>query len=304
MAQLTFSAPRGRTSRLIAFALETHPPAVYALVSWGWAYSLIALLCGGAPLPAATPWLGLVFFLVLLYLRAIDEIKDLPHDRIHHPERPVVRGAVSVPEVAAFAALIAGLVVALCTWLSPWMGLFAAGQLAYGLGLLVLERRWARMRQSVMLNLAVTVPVSIALNGLVLVWLHAHGIATRDVGWAVLAHVAVFLHMEFGRKLVWMRALLADEPSYARTLGPLGAATVCLLLGGVACAVASWVLTRHGAGALASLPWLAMLPSYVGFRLFMANRHATTPAPLKPWFGGAMVLFFLLNAGNGAFIRP
>lgn len=299
MSSLPMVTPAGRTTRLLAFAIETHPPLVYTLVAGGWSYSLLMLLTGlsGTPLPASAPWVGGVFFLVLLYLRAVDEIKDLPYDRLHHPERPLVRGAISVPEVAGLAAGVAALVLVVSAWLSPWLALLAALQLAYGLGLLLLERAWRRFRESILLNLCITFPVSAVLNVYVWLYLAAHDAAPApQTVWPVLVlHMAVFLHMEFGRKLKWPQHAQPGENGYAQALGVRGAVVLCAAFGVLACTLASWVHTRSGAGAWGFAPWLALLPSIFGLRRFWLDRTSAQPRALKPWFGGAMIVFFVIN---------
>lgn len=292
-------AIRGRALRMIAFAIETHPPLIYALVAGGWSYSLMLMLTGvaGSSMPPSAPWVGVVFFLVLLYLRAIDEIKDLPYDQVHHPERPLVRGAISEPEVAALAVLVAALVLALSAALSPVLAALAGLQLVYGLGLLMLEGAWQRLRDSILLNLCITFPVSAVLN--LHAWVY---LATQEAApslarsWPVLAlHMAVFLHMEFGRKLAWPQQVQAGDNGYVQALGVRGAVVVCVLMGIAACTLASAVHLQHGAGAAALLPWLALLPSVAGLQQFWRNRSRAQPRALKPWFGAAMVLFFFVN---------
>ena len=288
-------ALRSRAWRMIAFAIETHPPLVYALVAGGWSTSLLLMLSGlaGTPLPASAPWVAVVFFLVLLYLRAIDEIKDLPYDRLHNPDRPLVRGAITEPEVACLATGVAVVVLGLSLWLSPLLAVLAALQLAYGLGLLMLERASRRVRESILLNLCITFPVSAVLNLYAWAYLAAPALSQA---WPVLAlHMAVFLHMEFGRKLKWPQHAQAGDNGYVQALGVRGAVTVCMLTGLAACTLASGVHLRQGAGAAALLPWLALLPSVAGLRQFWRNRSRAQPRALKPWFGAAMVLFFLVN---------
>ena len=288
-------AIRDRASRMIAFAIETHPPLVYALVAGGWSYSLMVMLTSlaGTPLPASAPWVGVVFFLALLCLRAIDEIKDLPYDRLHNPDRPLVRGAISEPEVASLATVVAVVVLGVSLCLSPLLAVLAALQLAYGLALLALERASRRFRDSILLNLCVTFPVSAVLN--LYAWAYL-AIPSLSQAWPVLAlHMAVFLHMEFGRKLKWPQHAQAGENGYAQALGVRGAVVVCVLMGLAACALASGVHLQHGAGAAALLPWLALLPSVAGLHQFWRNRSRAQPRALKPWFGAAMVLFFLVN---------
>lgn len=299
MSSLPLVTKPGRAMRLLAFAVETHPPLVYTLVAGGWSYSLLMLFTGmsDTPLPASAPWVAVVFFLVLLYLRAVDEIKDLPYDRLHNPDRPLVRGAITVTEVAGLAAAVAAVVLALSAWLSPMLALLAALQLAYGLGLLLLERASRRFRESILLNLCITFPVSAVLNVYVWCYLAAHGAAPGLLAaWPVLVlHMTVFLHMEFGRKLKWLHHAQPGENGYAQALGVPGAMVVCATLGVLACALASWVHARSGAGAGALMPWLALLPSIIGLRQFWRDRTNAQPRALKPWFGAAMLVFFAIN---------
>jgi 4-hydroxybenzoate polyprenyltransferase len=101
-----------------AFILRTHPPARYLLLTTLWCASLLALLThSDQPLRIlpADVWAVLSFYLILMYLRAVDEIKDLEYDRIHKPDRPLVRGDLSVRDVALLAVTIAT-VVAICNW--------------------------------------------------------------------------------------------------------------------------------------------------------------------------------------------
>ena len=290
---------RIRLERMLAFAVETHPPLVYALVAGGWSCSVLAMLAAaaGSAVPMGAAWVSVVFFLVLLYLRAVDEIKDLPYDQVHHPERPLVRGAINEPEVVALAVAVAVVVIGLSAWLSPGLAALVALQLAYGVGLLVLERSWRRFRESILLNLCVTFPVSAVLNVEAWVFLAGQGAAPAwPQVWPVLAaHIAVFLHMEFGRKLHWPEQVQAGDNGYAQALGVGGAVAACAAFGLLACGLATAAHLERGAGAAAALPWLALLPSVGGLREFRRNRGRPRPRALKPWFGASMLLFFFVN---------
>lgn len=293
-------AARGRASRLLGFALESHPPATYVFVAGGWACSLMLLLQRYYEAPLDRSWGGagvaLAFFLILLYLRAVDEIKDYDYDRVHNPDRPLVRGAVSQREVAGFAAGVALVVLLLSGAMAPALAICAAAQMSYGLLLLWMERHWAGFREDVMLNLLLTFPVSATLN--VYAWLYLqtidHAPPLAQAWPAMVAHVAVFLHMEFGRKLKWPALAAAGENGYAQALGMPTAIAICALLvaGGVVLTVRLQLLA--GATApVAALPALALLPSLIGFARLLSVR--TRVVALKPWFGGAMILYFLLN---------
>jgi 4-hydroxybenzoate polyprenyltransferase len=301
---IPLTATPGTARRLLAYAIEVHPPALYALIALAWSWSVMGSMVLASPPPpmlTTADWLptagrvSLIFFLMLLYLRALDEIKDLDYDRQHNPTRPLVRGSASVADSWGLAALSGAGVLGLALSLSPWVAAWTLLNMAYGVGLLVLERHWALFRQNLLLNLALTFPVSAGLN--VLAWLALMPSGLAPNGWAAvmvgLMHVAIFLHMEFGRKLKWPHWCAPDDTSYTLVLGPKGAAAVCfgLLL---AALTASTVLHWNAQGSLwSALPWLAAVPSWLGWRRWQSARQQH--AELKPYFGGAMIAFFVLN---------
>jgi 4-hydroxybenzoate polyprenyltransferase len=299
---------RSRAARLLAYAIETHPPLVYVLVAGSWSWSVMGLMAVAAPHAAgeaAGAWarigpagwvMSAVFFLVLLYLRAVDEVKDLAYDRVHNPGRPLVRGAVSVAESWGLAAGVAGVVLGLCAALNPYLVPLVSAQMAYGLLLFVMEQRWVRFRQSIVLNLLLTFPVSATLNVLAWVYLAGRGLAPEPglALTALAAQVAIFLHLEVGRKLKWPHLSDPAENGYALALGVPGAVAACGALGVAACVAAQSLLARAGLGAWACAPWLALLPSALG--LWRWSRQRDRVVELKPYFGGAMILFGLVNA--------
>jgi hypothetical protein len=235
------------------------------------------------------------FFLVLLFLRAIDEIKDLDYDRLHKADRPLVRGDVGVGEVWALAALVACAVQLLDLALDPVLTLFTSVNISYGLFLLVLERNSRVFRESILLNLVVTFPVSAALNFFAWLYLSTAGHAPHaDFALPVIAaYIAAFLHFEFGRKLKWPHLAESGENGYAMALGSGGALLVCVALGVAACVTATWAHMQHGAQLLAWLPWIAMLPSLAGMLRFFTER--ALHRELKPYFALFLLLFFTAN---------
>jgi 4-hydroxybenzoate polyprenyltransferase len=287
-----------RASRLWRFVCDTHPPLQYVPLSFLWSLSLLALLqrgSAGRGLSAGMLMVSLSFFLVLLFLRAVDEIKDLDYDRLHKADRPLVRGDVSIQEVWGLAAVVAFTVQMLNLLVDPLLTLFASLDMGYGLVLLLMERNSRTFRESILLNLIVTFPVSAALN--VFAWLYLAGKgAAPDAAFAVpviVAYIAGFLHFEFGRKLKWPHLAESGENGYAMVLGSGGALLVCLALGVTACTVATWAHLQCSAGLAAWLPWIALLPSLNGMRRFLVERE--THRELKPWFALFLVLFFVSN---------
>ncbi|WP_245663325.1 hypothetical protein [Nocardia inohanensis] len=175
-----------------------------------------------------------VVAIVLLYLRMVDEQKDLDYDRIHNPDRPLVTGAVSALELRGAMAVIAVLSIAGSLLLSVRSAVMIAAVLAYGLVLWGLERMSAAVRTNIMLNLVVTYPVQL----LVTAYAVLSAVDTGEVqGRARVAVVAVvfagaFLQFEFARKT--SRVERPGEMYYSNALGTNGSAAASLLCAGVA----------------------------------------------------------------------
>lgn len=165
---------------------------------------------------------------VLLYLRMVDEQKDLDYDRVHNPDRPLVTGAVSAGELRAAMGVIAVGVVGASLVLSASSAVAIAVVLAYGVFLWALELRSAAVRDDILLNLVVTYPVQLLVAAYVLV-------SARDTGevaarWRTAAVVVVFagafLHFEFARKTA--RERRPGEHLYSNRLGVAGSAGAIL----------------------------------------------------------------------------
>ncbi len=146
----------------------------------------------------------IVVAVLLLYLRMVDEIKDLDYDRIHHPDRPLVSGAITVGELwVAIGVVAAGLTVvsALLSW---WSAVLVVAAMLYGLALWGLEAISAAVRANLLLNLAVTYPVQLWIIAYIVRSAVDTGQVESDWGTAAVAVIfaGAFLHFEFARKTV------------------------------------------------------------------------------------------------------
>jgi len=161
--------------------------------------------------------------------------------------------------------------------------------------LMALEHASRYFRESILLNLVVTFPVSAALNVYAILYLHDREMspAWQDAIPVVVAHIAAFLHFEFGRKLKWPQFASPGENGYALVFGGKGAVAVCACLGLLACILSTAVHWRQGGRLIAMLPWVAMLPSVLGFAGFLLTKDAHRD--LKPFFVGFLLLFFASN---------
>ncbi|TQK79119.1 hypothetical protein FB563_8338, partial [Streptomyces puniciscabiei] len=150
-------------ARLGRFVLRRFAPQLYAAYGLLWVFALegSAVAATGTPWrPSGATWVRVLsVVLALLFLRMLDEQKDLAHDRVHHPDRPLVTGAITGAELRAAMAAIAVAVTGLNAVLSATAALLILVALGYGTFLAALERRSPAVRDRHLLNLAVTYPV-------------------------------------------------------------------------------------------------------------------------------------------------
>lgn len=263
------------------FLREVYAPGLHLAYAAAWFVALQSILCQVAGLQWRPDGLSLVgiatLFLVLFYLRVADEWKDLDYDRVHNPDRPLVRGLVSLRDVRRYLAVTAVLVLALnAAWGGAWALGVAAVDMAWGLLLVVLERRWHALREGMLLNLLFTYPVNVALSVYAYaLWLgQAGGRPTWQGAAALLSFALAFLVYEFLRKTAWPSVARPGERLYSQALGPWGAilALVCCALGATLLLFAlllgaGWDLS-WAAGA--SLP--ALLPVIQALTRFLTRR--------------------------------
>ena len=110
-----------------------------------------------------------VVVIVLLFLRMVDEQKDLGYDRVYNPDRPLVTGAVSAADLRAAMSVIAVVAVVLSLLLSLGSAITIAAVLAYGLGLWAIESMVPALRGTIIVNLVITYPVQLLVTAYVVV---------------------------------------------------------------------------------------------------------------------------------------
>lgn len=226
--------------RLLGYVREAFPPAVHA--------PFAALWYGAAAGWPATPRLALGLahaVLVLLALRVIDDWKDEPYDRRHHPDRPLPAGRVAPRDLAWLLGGLAAALVAVNAVLGARFLALTLGQLAFAAlmalarrGGTFLARRWA-------LEVLLVQPLNLALTVHAL-WLGSGGLAV------VVACSGALLQLEVLRKTA-----LAPRPGeelYSNLAGPGPALALAWLLAAAAALAigppALGLLALHGAALL------------------------------------------------------
>ncbi len=201
----------------------------------------------------------------LLLMRAADDLRDLPYDRLHNPSRPLARGAVLPRDLHVLAGAGAVFLLVLNAGNRAALLLIAA-QLVYTTLLVGAELRlgWPR-GDAVVVGVLLSSPVQVLLNlYLYAVFLHDAGLDADSVGRSVrhvLPLLAVIMlaatHHELVRKIV--REPGAHERTYVRVFG-LRTTVVLALVSAAASAAVSLAVLRPWEGGAADWGWLALLP--------------------------------------------
>ncbi|MFK3982405.1 hypothetical protein ACI2K4_18745 [Micromonospora sp. NPDC050397] len=272
--------------RLLAFARERFPLRVYATYAILWVLALegsITLVSPDGRWELGPHLLVEIasVLLTLLFVRVVDEQKDLAYDRVHNPGRPLPRGAVSVAELRLVMIACVVAVVALNLPMSAPLAGWLLLDLGYICFLVWLERHSTPVRDGLFLNLLVSYPAQLLLSGYL--WLAF--LSRTDTGptWAaglvVLMFALVFLHFEFARKTSWARVDRANL--YSNVVGPRGSAGLALgcALGAASIALLSFEPWRVD-GVAAFAAWLPL--SAVGFLWMGGERFLSRAAAVWP----------------------
>ncbi|MEU0555074.1 hypothetical protein [Dactylosporangium sp. NPDC006015] len=253
-----------------AFIRGSYPPVPSILFAVCWAYGVTGLFAlTGPPAGPWRPGLGtavaaLTIAVDMLLMRIVDDIRDLPYDRVHNPDRPLAAGVVTRSSLLRWYGVIGALLV-LVNLFDRWAALVIAVQLAYALLLLLPGPDPGRL----VLTLLLSSPVQLLLH----LYLYTLHLRTTGGGfgpsfWPALAVVVLAtLHLEVAKKIT--RSPRPGERTYVTTFG-LPATVAVAVLSPVAATVVL-VLAAPSAWVLLTLPPLA-LPALAWWRFRRADR--------------------------------
>jgi hypothetical protein len=266
-------------ARVARFVWVMAPPQIVFVYGLLWALAmegsaaLLSSTTGGWSPGRDTVIRVVTLIATAVFMRMLDEQKDLDYDRAHHPDRPLVTGAITARELRVSMALIAGGLVTLNALISAASVLLLLAVLAYGLGLFGLERISPAIRDGQIVNLFVTYPVQLLMSLYLYFSMASTGAITAD--WRVLALAGIFagafLHFEFARKTAWTAS--PGERLYSSVIGPWWSAACCIALALLAgacelAAFAPWSATRP---VLALLPLVVLCLPLVGAQRFLTR---------------------------------
>jgi hypothetical protein len=291
--------------RLNAFMEIIYEPKLHFAFAVFWFLSLQGhiVLQAGEGLPwtfSLASLIGVVtLFLVMFFLRAVDEVKDLEYDKKYNPERPLVMGAVTMTDIRRYWLLAFLVIPAINIGLDHWLALFIVADMLYGLLLLKLEQWISLMGRSMVFNLLLTYPVSIALSVYTLLltdWIL--GVKVQSISLVIIGiYILAFLNFEIVRKNLWSSMAEEGEKFYSHDLGPIKAAILALSCAVTAitliiCLNAPW--QASGAPSVTGwLPLIALYPAFKSFTTFYKERDTRyNPRKLAVMF---IALFYLAN---------
>jgi 4-hydroxybenzoate polyprenyltransferase len=267
-------------SRALVELIRTRYPIpkhlLYAVIWYGALLGAMRLAAGqDRPEWGLRATLGtLTVFLLFLFMRVVDEIRDLEYDRVYNPSRALARGAVSLPQ-AGTCLVVTGLVIALinATFGALVLALLL-GIMAHCFVLVALEKISPLFERALFLNTAVGILLK---TGTVYYVYLMHEFDRGPLPLSALA-VAVasiggYLHWEVSRKVVRPDHALPGEKLYSREVGwPLG---LLISFGSLVVALAAYGAWSFEAGepVLRWLPFLAVAPSLVGLARFTATHE-------------------------------
>lgn len=284
---MTASGPTQPIRALAVFVREVYAPGLHLAFSAAWFVSLDAALnrMSGDNERAGWHLLGgtIVFFLVLFYLRVVDEWKDYGYDKVFNPARPLVRGTVSFSDLYRFLAGTAALVLGIHLLFPDLTGgsmvplAIVIADLAYGLTLVAVERWSAAVRDNMMLNLLLTYPVNVALSIYAcsaLLFRNGRELKLEHV-LVIIAFAFAFLFYEFARKIAFPAQAKPGKRLYSSVLGVYPALVVSFLF--AAASVAIMVTLLASRSTLSFLPIFAAVPVVLGLWRFLRSRVSLTP---------------------------
>ena len=298
---------RGRLAALAIFAHDVYAPGLHIAFAAAWFLALDGALAvlSGQPVWRLTylPVGVASYFLVLFYLRVLDEWKDLDYDRIHNPGRPLVRGRVSLHDLYWFLGTTAAAVIALhivfpgFSGRSLWPLAIITADLGYGVLLVGLERISKAVKESIFLNLLVTYPVNVALSVYsYAAYMGRTGSELRMKPILLIAAFALaFLHYEFARKTAWSWQAKPGKRLYSSQLGERTAAMFTLLFAAAAVTIAAGLLAP--VTSLGFAPLLAFVPALAGAWRFHMLRDVRVPvkpsAPMTPFAMAFLTVYYV-----------
>ncbi|MEW1660312.1 MULTISPECIES: hypothetical protein [unclassified Streptomyces] len=266
-----------------------------------------------APLRPATTAVGpgataqgcaaLALFVILFFMRAVDEIKDLDYDRQFHPDRPLVTGETDTATLRIYLAGSAALALTLSAAVSAAAVVTGAAIMAYSVLLLLLEKTSERFRESIWGNIAITIQLKTGLicYAALPAASGSAGAPPLPTALVVLSFLLAYLHWEIARKTLRARFALPGEKLYSTACGARWSLAIATALMVTACFLRAVVTLQADAGDVrpATLAVLAIPLALVAWGAVDFHRHSQR----RHTAGGPAFAAYLAFLATGA-VQP
>lgn len=210
-------------------------------------------------------------FLLLWFMRIVDEIKDLEHDREFHPERPLASAEVSVRHALQLLWVVALLIIVDASFQNWLMVALAVTIMLYSLLLWGTEQAWQWFEQCMTVNILFAVQLKTLLVFHVAAGLPLTTSHQVPIGVLAGAIACGYLHWEILRKTEHEPK---NDKAYSNEIGTSASLTVSLLL--LTLALSLMIFSLKPIAYSATLLSLAALPSLMGVLGFVRYRFAAS----------------------------
>jgi len=277
------------------FCKDIYDPWVHLYFAANWYFALYGLLGithDAQYLLTLSPLkVVLSIFLILFYLRIVDEIKDFEYDKKFNPDRPLVKGTVTKKELHIYLLITVILTALLNFQLGISVLFFLLLEFIYGYVLILIEKRNKIIRENMMINLFITYPVNILISIYIfLVFAVEQRIHfERQIPWTrtdtfmLIAFASCFLYYEFARKVSWPSKAEEGQRLYSKILG-FDTAIVFTMFFGIA-ALAFLYLSVNSIA-----PILLVLPLIYGMYRVWKEKENSEKSKLPLFFSGTLFL--------------
>ena len=290
-------------NKLSEFCKEVYHPGVHLYFALNWYLGLHFALSFNHQKGVSFSYDGVIaivtLFLVLFYLRVIDEIKDYDYDKVFNTDRPLVRGMVSHKNLFHYCLVSgsAGLLLNLPFFSLPLF--IIAIDLFYSTLLILIEKKFPVIKDNILLNLIFTYPVNILLSFYILyldLFFWKEQVLIRDYLF-ITAFAAAFLYYEFARKISWPHQETEGQRTYSSFFG-----TALSIVIAMAFALIGMSLLVYLYDSL--IPLLLLFPLFLGLLHFKRSRGKEKGFAMKlsgsafiGLFYGTVICLAVIKAG-------
>lgn len=292
---------------MISFCKSVYDPGIHFYFSLNWYLAFFSILCLNhektisLKLTMVIPVITL--FLVLLYLRIVDEIKDFEYDKTFNPDRPLVKGIVTEKELKWYLLGICSIYFLLNLNYGQFVFWILLLDSTFSYFLISLESISKTVKNNILLNLLITYPVNVLLSFYLLffeLYIWKEDLSPKDL-LLILCFALAFLNYEFCRKIKSPLNLKQGERTYSSYFGTIPSKVISDLL--ALSAITILMILSHS-----WLPLLAIIPLFWGWSLLSKNKSITLSgtAFIGLFYGICISLGILsrLNLSFHLLVRP